>query len=549
MRLATSIALALAGSLGVGAKPIAKSFAHVASVGVQIQNGTVNGIELPTFGQHFFGGIPYAAPPTRFEPSKPLQQRFPDKGFNASTYSDACWGSGDAGDVKMSEDCLSINIIRPETASSGSGLPVVLWLHGGGFYAGSSAQSSLNGSWIVQESVDMGKPIIFTSINYRLLVLGFPSGDEAHKAGIENLGLLDQRLAMQWIHENIAAFGGDPKKLTIMGESAGGTAILQHLVAYGGAEQHLFRAAIVESGSFYQVNCTHNVTEQREANWNALLAASNCTDLACLKTAPSLPEIAISFWDTFLPSIDGKLIEEHPVQLWAEKHFVNVPLLMGVNADEGTVLGTPGCNTEADIIAGVTSLNECSYVVFPDAFDSLFAAYPDDPSIGIPLNTGDGLLSSGTMDKRMNSIFNDAIEHAPRRWITSLMAEAGNPTFSYHFHQVPYNGSISIGATHATEIPYVFSNPDTIGPRERDNSLGRFMTRSWVSFIHSLSPAHTGICDAPRWPAYSKKDPRNMVFSSHGSYIETDDYRTDGIALLTEQRIKGCWSLAPKHQQ
>lgn len=75
------------------------------------------------------------------------------------------------------------------------------------------------------------------------------------------------------------------------------------------------------------------------------------------------------------------------------------------------------------------------------------------------------------------------------------------------------------------------------------------MTRSWVSFIHSLSPAHTGMCDAPRWPAYSKKDPRNMVFSSHGSYIETDDYRADGIALLTEQRIKGCWNLAPKHQQ
>lgn len=207
------------------------------------------------------------------------------------------------------------------------------------------------------------------------------------------------------------------------------------------------RTAIVESGSFYQVNCTWNVTEQTQANWQSLLDYTDCTDLACLKALDieTMSSAALYFWDTFLPSIDGDFMQEHPVQLLDEGKFVNVALLMGVNADEGTVLSTKGCNNESDMQIGLTSLNQSSYVVFDEEFPKLFEAYPDVPSEGIPLNTGDGLLSSGTADKRINSLFNDAIEHAPRRWITGLLADAGNPVYSYHFQQIPYGNTIDIG--------------------------------------------------------------------------------------------------------
>lgn len=293
----------------------------------------------------------------------------------------------------------------------------------------------------------MGKPIIFASINYRLLVLGFPAGSEAFEAGIENLGNLDQRLAMRWVQENIGAFGGDPDKVTVMGESGGGTDILQHLVAYGGRDEHLFRAAIVESGSFYQVNCTWNITEQTQSNWNDLLSYTNCTDLACLKAldTATVTAAALEFWDTFLPSIDGNFLPEHPVQLYDEGKFINVPLLMGVNMDEGTILSTQGCNNESDLRAGLISLNQSSYVVFEEDIDALLEAYPDDPEQGIPLHTGDGLLSTGTQDKRINALFNDAVEHSPRRWITGLLADAGNAVFSYHFQQVPWGNDIETG--------------------------------------------------------------------------------------------------------
>ncbi|GAA6030963.1 hypothetical protein JCM8097_008958 [Rhodosporidiobolus ruineniae] len=531
-------------------KPIAATPSSASSLTVSFKNGTIQGIELPTFKQHAFLGIPYSDPPKRFEASVPLSSPFSGT-FDASNYSSICYGTGNAGGpYPQSEDCLSINVVKPASAGKDAKLPVVLWIHGGGFYAGSSSESSLNGSWIVQQAEEIDLPIIFTSINYRLLVAGFPSGNEAHAAGVENLGLLDQRLAMGWIQDNIAAFGGDPEKVTIMGESAGGTAILQHMVAYGGQKQDLFRAAIVESGSFYQVNCTWNVTEQRESNWQDLLAATNCTDMACLKglDTQTFTDAAISFWDTFLPSIDGTLIEEHPVQLWNEKKFVrDVPLLMGVNADEGTILSTRGCDNVTAISAGLTSLNQSSYVFFPDEFDALPAAYPDVPAEGIPLNTGDGLLASGTQDKRVNSLFNDAIEHSPRRWITGLVSDAGAPTYSYHFQQVPYGNTIEIGATHATEIPYVFSNPDTLGPRLADAHLARFMTRSWVSFIATLDPKHHQLPNPPRWPKYETGRPRNMVFKNSGSGVEEDTYRKEGIELWTEQRIKGCKDLAPKH--
>lgn len=215
---AAAFALSKAAALATPANEARST--HYSPLEVKIKNGTVKGIELSTFQQHAYLGIPYSDVPKRFERSVARSEKFDGGVFHASNYSDICYGLGNVGasTSNVSENCLSINIVRPSTAINGEKLPIVAWIHGGGNYAEGSAYHKYNGSWIVEQSVEMGKPVLFASINYRLLVFGFPAGDEAHKAGVENLGLHDQRLALAWIQENIAAFGGDPDKVTVMGE-------------------------------------------------------------------------------------------------------------------------------------------------------------------------------------------------------------------------------------------------------------------------------------------------------------------------------------------
>ncbi|KAH7314245.1 alpha/beta-hydrolase [Rhexocercosporidium sp. MPI-PUGE-AT-0058] len=506
-----------------------------------IANGTIVGRSLPEFNQDLFLGIPYADPPSRFSTSIARTTKF-NGSFNASNFSAVCHGTGGppAGNV-FSENCLTLNIIRQSTTTTNStALPVVIWIHGGGFWGGSAADPNLNGSYIVQKSVAQNTPIIFVSIQYRLLFYGFPSGNEPHALGRENLGLLDQRLAFQWVQENIAAFGGDPTKVTIMGESAGGTGILQHLVAYGGRNDHLFRAAIVQSGSFYDVPCNWNVSTIREANYQSFLNETGCDGFSCLQTLDNeiLFNVSLKFFSQFLPSIDGTFMPAHPVELFDQGKQISVPLLMGVNDDEGTILVQPGSNTTEDIKRALMGLNGSSYVIDGSTFERLFELYPDDPAAGVPHNTGAGVPPTGFMDKTSYLIFGDAVEHSVRRWITGLYAQAGNAVYSYRFAQIPWHGSVLFGATHGVDISYVFGT--SLGPRPSDLRLSRYMIGAWASFVHSLNPNYGDF--VLEWPDYRVAG-QNMVLVADGEHAEEDVYRTAGLALWTEQRIQGCAGL------
>jgi carboxylesterase type B len=190
---------------------------------VGVRNGTIIGTHSDVYDQDFFLGIPFAQSPVnglRFRNPQSLNTTYPNGLYQASEHAPACigYGAGES-DLPLSEDCLYLNVIRPSGYEDVS-LPVGLWIHGGGFTTGGCRMPGYNLSYIVQNSVRIGKPIIGVSIAYRLSGWGFLASQQVSGQGQTNIALRDQRLAMHWTKENICAFGGDPEKVTIWGESA-----------------------------------------------------------------------------------------------------------------------------------------------------------------------------------------------------------------------------------------------------------------------------------------------------------------------------------------
>lgn len=281
----------------------------------QTKNGTYEGVHNPTYNQDYFLGVPYAQPPTgqlRFTPPRSLNTTFSEM-KQATEYAPECYGYGsDQFGYQQSEDCLYVSIVRPSSSSPSSysamnassndtaGLPVAVWIHGGGYSEGGSADRRYNLSFIVDNSVTQGQPIIGVSIQYRLSAWGLLYSNQVQGAGAANNALRDQRLALHWIQENIGAFGGDPSKVSIWGESAGASSVGFHLVAYGGRDDGLFRGAVMESGNpvayqamngtgYYQPyydNITAHVTPGASFSQQGLKSCAEATDsLDCLRSA------------------------------------------------------------------------------------------------------------------------------------------------------------------------------------------------------------------------------------------------------------------------
>lgn len=211
------------------------------------KNGTYQGRYLQDWDQDAFLGIPYAQPPLgdlRFRWPQSINSSF-DGTRDASAYGYSCMQYHST--FNISEDCLTLNVIRP-SGNHTKPLPVLVWIYGGGLYAGSTADPQYNLSGIVRVSQDLGQPVIAVDMNYRLGMWGFLQTPGLVAEGSSNAGLMDQRLALRWIQENIAAFGGDPSRVVVWGESAGAQSIAYHLFSYDGRDDGLYRGAIMESG-------------------------------------------------------------------------------------------------------------------------------------------------------------------------------------------------------------------------------------------------------------------------------------------------------------
>ncbi|KAH8805237.1 Alpha/Beta hydrolase protein [Xylogone sp. PMI_703] len=510
------------------------------------KNGTYEGFHIPSFNQEAFYGIPFALPPVG-----PLRLRHPvsyNQSWtgrrNATVRSASCPGyDGFSDGLTLSEDCLTLDIVRPANTSAQDKLPVFVWIYGGGFKGGGIQDPRYNTSFIVRNSMDMNKPIIAVAISYRLMGFGFLGSKEVLAAGVGNVGLFDQRLALRWISENIQGFGGDPTKVTIAGESAGGSSVGYHMVGFDGRHDQLFRAVIVQSGSLIgaALNNEAQLAKVYQPWYDNITATVGCDktadSLECLRTIPYSDLYNAMRGKQFKPLIDGTFISRLPSQSLAQGLIADVAIIMGSNTDEGTAtfFGPRGTlNTTSDVdqyVAGLgVSLN--SSVV-----NKVLDLYPDDPALGCPFQTGgETFADQGAQYKRGAAITGDWAIQAGRRYIAKWKVNnSALPIYTYRFDQPPWNGQEvdvtvvpPVYVTHYTEICFVFDNPDKnvnwIGPFPSYANLAKKMSRMWAAFVHDLNPNHHGIEGVPRWPQYSERA-QNIVFRADQVTIEKDDYR------------------------
>jgi carboxylesterase type B len=539
---------------------------------VRVYNGTIIGTHSNAHNQDHFLGVPFAQPPIdglRFRTPQSLNTTFPNNLYQATEYAPACigYGSGESS-LPLSEDCLYLNVIRPSGYDNVS-LPVGLWIHGGGFTNGGSRMPGYNLSYIVENSVRIGKPIIGVSIAYRLSGWGFLASQQVSGQGQTNIALRDQRLAMHWTKENIGAFGGDAEKITIWGESAGAASVGFQLTAYNGRDDNLFWAAIMQSCNpiFYY---SFDVEAAYQPAYDNLVNLTNCSTaidtLDCLRHADY--QIINDFFNStagsnWQPIVDGDFIARWGSQQLAEGAFVHVPIIDGANSDEGTSFSPVGVNTTHDFASDVTLIGKvpgestgyagASPSIRESFLRELLAAYPDESEYWIPGvdELGNTTLNDprGAMYRRSAAYWGDVRIVANRRGTCEAWTARGIDAYSYRFNTRSTGTSIFAGVPHAEEIPYVFNN--TLGlsistpPLDQPQSyqeLAILMSSTWASFMHDRDPNGwlSKNATSAHWPVYDLHTPQEIVWDANVTalyYVEKDTYRSKGIRFILDHAL------------
>ena len=462
---------------------------------VKTASGLVEGVQIDDGRLRVFRGVPYAAPPVG-----PLRWRAPQPVVpwtsvrKADTFGAQCQQPSIFDDIVFdrpaSEDCLYLNLWSP-AATADARLPVMVWIHGGGYQAGASHEPRHDGVALA------GRGVVLVTLNYRLGVFGFfahpalsaerPDGPSA------NFGLLDMVAALQWVRDNIAAFGGDPGNVTIFGESAGSFAVSALMAAP--AARGLFHKAIGESGAHFGPSLAAPTREASEANGVKFAAALGATTADALRGIPAdrILATAAKWQPWFSPSIDGVVLIEPVAETFAAGRQAPVPLLAGWNADEarGGVLLAAERPTAA-------SFTEQTRARFGPAADAILKAYPASTD-------AEALESAAAL---AGDLF---IGYSTWKWIEAHRATGGAPVYRYLFsRKIPVapgevrNGRPvtpeDVGARHAGEIEYVFGTLDTVKGvpwTPSDRALSDAITRYWTSFARSGNPNTEGL---PPWP-------------------------------------------------
>ncbi|XP_028624353.1 acylcarnitine hydrolase-like [Grammomys surdaster] len=455
---------------------------------------------------HTFLGIPFAKPPVgplRFAPPEAPE---PWSGVRDGTsHSAICLQNVTMNmeglkerkltlpPVSMSEDCLYLNIYTPVHAHEGSNLPVMVWIHGGALTVGMA--SMYDGSMLAAT-----EDVVVVTIQYRLGVLGFFSTGDEHARG--NWGFLDQVAALRWVQQNIAHFGGNPGRVTIFGESAGGISVSSHVVAP--MSQGLFHGAIMESGVSLLPGIGFSFSEvvyQTVAELSGCEGMDSEAMVRCLRGKSEEEMLAITKNFQVIPAVvDGEFLPKHPQELLASADFHPVPSIIGFNNDEyGWIV--PKVIGSAQTIKGITRENlqavlkdtTPQMMLPPECSDLLMEEYMED------------IEDPKTLQIQFVEMMEDFMFVIPSLQVAHFHRSHA-PVYFYEFqHQSSFLKDIrppDVNADHGDEVPFVFGSffwGKKLDLTEEEKLLNRRIMKYWANFARHGNPNSEGL---PYWPVF-----------------------------------------------
>ncbi|HLW91050.1 MAG TPA: carboxylesterase family protein [Roseiarcus sp.] len=447
-------------------------------------------------GVRCFKGIPYAAPPVGPLRWRPPQPSKPWSGVRETSAFGRCSIQGVVFDdivlgAEISEDCLYLNIWTTAAGEKDDFLPVMVWIHGGGFVVGSGSEPRYDGTNLASRG------IVVVTLNHRLNALGFLAhrdlSSESPQRASGDYGMLDLVAALRWVNRNIRAFGGDPNRVTIAGESAGSivvSALMASALAKG-----LFARAIGESGAMFE-SPRHPIMSLAEAEENGrdFVQKLGATSLERLRSAPAEDILAAAPGLGFRPTIDGYFLPKSPAQVFAAGEQSDVPLLAGWNKDEGF-----NFSVLRDAPAG-QSYESLVRAIFGEHTREALTFYPP----------GKGSVEKDSAKALGGDL---TIIHGTWAWTEAQRATGKAALYRFRFDRCPLTPegwfgsapSAEAGAFHAGEILYVFDNlhacPWLI--TEADRRLAKATSSYWLNFIKTGDP--NGL-ELPAWPSYREPE-------------------------------------------
>jgi para-nitrobenzyl esterase len=478
-----------------------------------------------------FRGIPYAAPPVgelRFAPPKKLDEVREEVLIADEFGNDCAQAGGVMGGGSTSEDCLYLNVYRPK---EGDSFPVMVWIHGGAFIGGSGGEAYSPARLVAED-------VIVVTINYRLGALGFlahPALTEEQDGVSGAYGLLDQKMALEWVRDNIEHFGGDPAKVTIFGESAGGHSVLS-LMASPIIEEGLFTGAIVQSGSYQPEQRSLATAHAAAARPGAF---DDCPDVTCLRDLDvgeilERQEVLAAGGVGLVPNYGSKILPHDSIEeALAKGSFQRIPVMTGTNSDEWT------------LFVGIEVFETLAKKGQPPSADqytqkigSLIGSPAEDPAVqyiaaAYPLSDyGDSVWQA------MGAIGTDAVFACNGLKQAQQFAPNVPAVYAYEFAddeaplallpaKPPY---IELGASHSFEIQYLFGTEEKFSEEQVD--LSRSMVRYWTRFAKTGNPNGDGDV---QWPEFSESGKFLQLNTPEPVELEATDFALAHHCLIWNQ--------------